>query len=332
MAQYCEACEESRQLIVENSDYERDPYTVCKICHVRLKNLALRPSEWFNLAKRHGWPRFLLHDDFYDDTGKAWQPEIDVVDAELFPSPTIEQASSSPDALLDWTITKWHFTPETVNAWRRFPERQILQTLKARISEAKNVYVTSRIIQVCAKVGLPNASELLKEGWRRYPEGCSLYALSEASAACLPFDEGYKLVVGAVRALDRSQQRDAILALAYFRSSKTLDWIEQHYFEPASENWGRLTILSSPNWARLKKWIRLGRPLSLVALDAMLELLHRRTPFVKEREPRIIDPPGVEELPTELTDYACNDSSPRVENAVTRLVANLEAVIHPWKT
>lgn len=327
LVQLCEACEQAREIIIENCDDERDPYRVCDECHVRLKAFALRPREWYNLAKRHGWQQFLLHDDFYDDTGAAQQPEIGVIDAELHPSPTFEEVSTLPDALLDWTIVKWRFTPEIANAWKELPRKHALDVLGRRLSESTNEFISSRIIQVCGKAPLEDAIELLEEGWRRYPDGCSLWELSEASAACLPFEQGYDQVIRAVEDLKGARQRDAILVLAYFRSPSTLDWIEQHYFEPASENWGRLAILSSPSWDRLRKWIRGGRPLSLVALDAMRELLDRRVPIVREMRPTINDPPSVEEFQNVLTEYATRDTAPRVLKAVQNLIASAKQVI-----
>jgi hypothetical protein len=76
-----------------------EPYLVCQQCHDRLMSRSLRPLECYNLAKRHGWAKFLLHDDFYDD-GEASQPEEDVDEAEQYPAPTLKQDQQSPDALL----------------------------------------------------------------------------------------------------------------------------------------------------------------------------------------------------------------------------------------
>src|SRR5258707_12116757 len=35
------------------------------------------PLEWFNLAAKHGWRKYLLHDDFYDQDGTADVPKIE---------------------------------------------------------------------------------------------------------------------------------------------------------------------------------------------------------------------------------------------------------------
>jgi hypothetical protein len=67
MSQPCQACETAVAEIVETCDDEHEPYHVCASCHGRLLARALRPLEWYNLAKRHGWFTYLLHDDFYDE-------------------------------------------------------------------------------------------------------------------------------------------------------------------------------------------------------------------------------------------------------------------------
>jgi hypothetical protein len=78
MTSVCEACENAASDTSEPSGVEAAPYHVCYACHRRLLARALRPIEWYNLAKRHGsWP-FLLHDDLYDEDGTGSQPECDI--------------------------------------------------------------------------------------------------------------------------------------------------------------------------------------------------------------------------------------------------------------
>lgn len=62
MTDFCQACEIDPPDIIEPCDDETSPYHVCSACHDRLHARALRPVEWYNLAKRHGWWQFLLHD------------------------------------------------------------------------------------------------------------------------------------------------------------------------------------------------------------------------------------------------------------------------------
>ena len=122
MPQRCEACEHDPAEIVEPCDDPQEPYHLCAPCHRRLHARALRPIEWYNLAKRHGWYQFLLHDDFYDEDGTADQPTEDVERPSEFPAPTLDVVAGDPSLLLDFSITRWHFTRDLAAAWDVFVE------------------------------------------------------------------------------------------------------------------------------------------------------------------------------------------------------------------
>ena len=93
MPQLCEARECAAAQTVEPCDDANEPYHLCVACHQRLHARALRPFEWYNLAKRHGWYQFLLHDDFYDEDGTASQPEDGVECPGDFSAPSLAAAA-----------------------------------------------------------------------------------------------------------------------------------------------------------------------------------------------------------------------------------------------
>jgi hypothetical protein len=101
MTSVCEVCETAASDATEPSGDEAAPYHLCSACHRRLLARALRPIEWYNLAKRHGWWQYLLHDDFYDDDGAASQPECDVESPNLYPEPALDAVANDPEAPLD---------------------------------------------------------------------------------------------------------------------------------------------------------------------------------------------------------------------------------------
>src|SRR5262245_55224784 len=102
MIQTCQACERAEGEIVEPRDDAQDPYLLCAPCHRRLHARALRPLEWYNLAKRHGWHPYLLHDDFYDEEGTAHQPDGDVDNAHDYPAPALADVRHDAELLLDY--------------------------------------------------------------------------------------------------------------------------------------------------------------------------------------------------------------------------------------
>jgi|SRR6185295_1411600 hypothetical protein len=72
----CEACRQRQVAEVISDDDPDEPYRVCCECSVRLQQRGLRPSNG-STSPRHGWRKYLLHDDFYDQNGAANQPEIE---------------------------------------------------------------------------------------------------------------------------------------------------------------------------------------------------------------------------------------------------------------
>lgn len=313
----CESCEKENATVVEDCDAVQEPYRLWPACHHRLLTRSLRPLEWYNLAKRHGWPMFLLHDDFYDQSGAADQPEKDVESPELYPAPRLESIFSDAHQLLDYSITRWRMEPELHDAWLRLPPSEVLSALSERLSATRNAYICGCILEVCGRTLKDSGSELVRYCWGEYPDTVALADLAMASAECLPFAEGYGNVVSTLNKLSGSKKRDQIFALAYFHNSASLDWIESNIFEPITESWGRLAAASCLDWARVEKWLLSGRPLSLIALDGLNEFIPSGQPQRDKNLRNLLTPPTESVLRGILTGYAQKDKVPRVERILS---------------
>jgi hypothetical protein len=324
MSKLCEACEGVSAETVEPCDDPNEPYHLCMVCHKRLHARALRPSEWFNLAKRHGWSQFLLHDDFYDEDGTACQPEEAVERSADFPSPSLAVAAHDARRLLDYSITRWHFAPDVVAAWSSIPRAEILDALTERFSSTSNVGIRSRVLEICASALRESGADFVRYAWGDYPASVSLPALAQASAACLPFREGFDRVTGALAGQEGPQKRDLMFSLGYFHSPEALDWIEQHIFEPITEAWGYLAAASELDWPRIERWFRRGRPLGLVAIDALAAIVRPQSPFLREYGPRLAQPPTPERFRQVLSAYAEQDRVPRVQQRTAGLISHAD--------
>jgi hypothetical protein len=323
MDQPCEACERAEGSIVETCDDAREPYRLCAACYRRLHARSLRPLEWFNLAKRHGWQRFLLHDDFYLEDGTATQPEVEVDNPQAFPAPTLASVRQDPELLLDYSITRWRLPPDVVAAWKDKDSRLVLSTLSARFTSTQNVEIRAKVLSICASAAGELGADLVRRAWGEYPETVALASLAEASAACLPHAEGFGQVTAALAGLEGRGKRDRMFGLSYFRSPDALPWIEQNVFEPITESWGSLAAASNLDWPRVETWLGQGRPLSLVAIDALLAILQPRTPFLLEAKPALTAPPSPSRLREVLLAYRELDPVPRVQQRIDALLANV---------
>lgn len=320
----CEACEKNIVEVIEPCDDPIEPYQVCGVCHKRLLARALRPFEWYNLAKRHGWYQFLLHDDFYDEEGRADQAEMEVDDQEQYPAPSLSSVSADIEELLDYSITRWSLTSELVDAWNAHAKQEMLDAIQKRFCATNNADIRACILELCALCLGNLGAEFVRSAWNYYPDDLGLGSLAQASAKCLPHTEGYDRVLKALDALDVRKRRDLMYTLGYFRSAETLDWIESNIVEPVTDSWGYLAASSSVDWSRLERWLLLGRPLSLVAIDTLRAIQRMPTKTLKERQVRLAGAPPKGELQAALESYASRDPMPRVTQRVDSIMKNYE--------
>ena len=325
MVDVCEACE-SVPFEVEEPCDEGRPYRICAECHRRLTSLTLRPLEWFNLAKTHGYWQFLLHDDFYDEDGTAYQPKGDVDDADRYPAPTLSEVQGDPDRLLDFTITRWHFRQEVAAAWQAIDKSLVLETVTRRYAESGNVDIQAAMLDVAASALAEDGHTFVSGAWSDYREPRQLGSLAKASAACLPFSDGFSRVVDSLAAMDEKQRRDCMYALSYFHRSDTLDWLEQNVSSPVTGGWGRLAAASEFSWDRAVAWLASGRLVSLVALDALAEIVRPQSPLLRDFAPELINKPDFHTFQTKLNQYVSRDAAPRVKKTVGFLIEHAETL------
>lgn len=324
MDQVCQSCEINEALVSESCDDPNNPYLVCRECHDRLTSRALRPREWFNLAKRHGWAKFLLHDDFYDEDGTATQPEKDVVNPKNMPAPTLADAASKTDLLLDYSITRWNLSDELAAAWCSHSKQDIRECLVSRFSDNREIGIRSVILDVAAIALKTAGTDLVRNAWANFPDHVDIWSLVRASAACLPFEEAFSRSTAAIELLPEREQRNARGSLSYFQAQSTLDWIETHAKEPATDDWGYLAAASCLSWSRVVKWLSLGRPLSLIAIDALLAIANPRTPILRTLQPTILESPNDEQFRDALSRYAKTDNAPRVRQRIEAIATYID--------
>jgi hypothetical protein len=192
------------------------------------------------------------------------------------------------------------------------------------LDATRNLGIRERVLEVCASALHEAGAEFVRYAWGDYPATVPLPSLARASAGCLPFREGFGRVVAALAQQDGSHKRDLILSLGYFHSPEALDWIEQHIFGPITEDWGYLAAASRLDWPRVEQWFERGRPLSLVAIDALAAIMRPQTPLLRAYGPRLHRPPSRARFIQVLSDYAARDKGPRVQQRTAGLISNAD--------
>jgi hypothetical protein len=169
-------------------------------------------------------------------------------------------------------------------------------------------------------------ADFVRYSWDDYPATVALPSLAKASAACLPFREGFDRVAAALAEEEGSTKRDLMFSLGYFHSAEALDWIEKHIYEPITESWGYLAAASKLDWPRVENWFEQGRPLSLVAIDALAAIIRPQSPFLRAYGPRLYEPPSPDRFRQVLSAYAERDRVPRVQQRTSALITHADTL------
>lgn len=322
----CEACGRHNQVERIDDDDTGEPYLVCNDCAQRLRLRALRPSEWFNIASKHGWQKYLLHDDFYDQVGTALQPDMDNYSTDGMFAPSLIETSINSDRLLDYCITRWRLDQAEFEALRSLPFEKLFATLKQRVASG-NTHLLEVGLSICANVLDTLAATWVADQYERSCEQDALFSWAKAAARCLPQEEGLKMTIDALERYKGQELQDRMGALLWFRSPLVLDWIERNAPDVnIADNWGQLAALSNLTWTKADTWLTLGRPFSLIALDALDKFipLPQHSPVVRELQPMLLGNPDRQTVFQALQLQMLNDPAPRSVKRCEYLIENAD--------
>ncbi|MCB9858218.1 MAG: hypothetical protein H6818_21235 [Phycisphaerales bacterium] len=304
------------------------PYQLSDGAATRLQALALRPLEWYHLASLHGPFEYYLHDDFYSEEGEACQPKQEVLDSELYPCPTLEESSDDLQSLLDYAGTRWFIEQPVIDEFRPYAD-ELLDAVRERFERTRNPWFHERLAEIAAQVVGQQAAVWFAEVLDRF-EPKRQVPLLHAGHKCLPREQGLATAMTTLSHLDPVTAAQHCMLLAHFRDSSVLDWIERHVRDPITGQWGDLAAASSFAWDRALKWLQSGRPLSLVALDAMIACGGPRpnqSALMRELHPRMRADAPPESILAAIADYRQRDPSPRVSKSAEYIASLLPVIL-----
>jgi hypothetical protein len=283
--------------------------------------------EFFNLAAIHG-PVSYLHDDFYDDeTGKALQPKTKVMHAANFPFPGLADAKEDVRKLVDYACVPCFMPEEVVGLLNLHDKAAMLHYLQDKVNY--NRAISGRAYEIVGKVLGSTAKQWITKEWDNRKEG-ELLIFAEGIAKCLPFEQAFELMTEAIDASDTKSFTDNSAALLYFESHQTLEWIEKisHRINNVSISWGVLSAASQFSWDVAYKWLELGRPLSLIALDALVFCTttgerKAQALWLIKHPPTLINAAPSNIIADTITQYLRKDNVPRTATAVAQIIHNL---------
>lgn len=309
---------------------ELDTYNLCEECGERFFSKSLRPLEIYNLLVLRGKNfSYYTHDDFYDyGTGEADQPETEVVDAEKYPYPRLKDVQNNLSTLIDYGYLVNQDYDKVCSLLKKVDKEILFHLINSRLKE--NLLHRLRSVfyyKLATDVFEPEyISDWIREEWKHRKEYL-LPMYSDILLKVLPKEEVFDLIMNELEdcGFDIGDQND-LRTLADTNNSKTLDWIERQAerIKNISNIWGYLASKSSFTWSRAYSWLIKGRPLSLIALDALGEIFKLEDEKYKEGKKLLDVPSDIKEIELVLSDYLNTDNVPRTRKSIKFILSRFD--------
>lgn len=302
-------------------------YRLCKPCSNRLLNFALRPLEYFNLASIYG-NSFHLHDDFYDyENGEASQPKIAVLNVNKFKFPRYDEIKNDLNQLLDFAIVQFYTDESVINQLKKFDKNELIQILKDKVEYNRGI--NYKAYEIAGKVTKSESYDWIKKEWKSRRNN-ELQIFAEPISNSFESREAIEVITKELESRDDKYLGDNISALLYLQSPMVLNWIEkvQNRINNVNSQWGQLAASSKFNWDRANSWLQSGRPLSLIALDALNFCTTKgkrlnQSLWMRKLNPTLLNSPKSDLIANKLKEYEIKDNVPRTRNTINRIIENI---------
>jgi len=236
---------------------------------------------------------------------------------------------AAPKTIVEWVFAYHSGMPDELSrAFNQIPVEQRLDLCRAewKRREDSGVEVTWQALQIIQQLGGVAAS-WMREIWNQLVvRDCAYMGVAiKSAAASLPKDESlFRAHEWLTGAQGRDDYKTRLMLFGHLTNTATLPLIEQWWSTadsrtPVSDDWLRLVTESQLPWATARRWIEAGRPLSLLALGALVF-------FVEKGLPEGYVRPAHKEFEAVVKEYQLRDPVPRVEASVHRLLASVSSI------
>jgi len=316
----CEACRHRAVMLQEQLNESVIPYCLCQPCYERLLHRSLRPLEYFNLVALHGH-EYDLHDDFYTDEGIAYAAKKPVQQEAGLAFPPVESLRGHVERLVDYALVKWWYPTAITPYLAEFTPLQILRVLDEKL--AYNPFLLPKCVELAAEVLAGHAYAWVKYQLRLVDDPVQVLDFAFALARCFPAAEAEALILAALGTLNEKALAERVTCLVHLAGNGPLDWIETHCRTVTNVpgTYGVACAALGMTWERVQRWLQAGRPLSLMALDALVNCSTTTDTlngslWLRKHPPRLHAPATLTTMEEVLQAYIALDSVPRTKTAV----------------
>lgn len=150
------------------------------------------------------------------------------------------------------------------------------------------------------------------------------------ASKCFAVERALSVVLSQVELLLNSPRlTEALSALSILGTPQLIEWCERHVASPVAREWGLVAAAAHVPWSALERWLAMGRPHSLMALDALLygQPGGREAAGKRGFSPRYPQTPeaislGIQDQPSKksllrvLDELQTKDSNPRMTKTI----------------
>lgn len=242
----------------------------------------------------------------------------------------VAHCAQSLETLMAHAVCTYAVTEAHAAAFAQAPRQELLAAvtrLAAQARQPEDLHVPGEIIRKVLKADGAAIFRIHFDRLRRE----KLERWAAVASACLPLDELARSILHQEQAV--TDVRSVREALVHARVPRALDWIERTVVlqKSVDRDWGRLAAVSQLDWPRLKRWLAGGRPMSLVALDALHDIAHFRGTLGRD-DVVVLGAAQPVEVAAVIEACAANDPAPRVARAAAAVIERLDVICAPTGT
>jgi hypothetical protein len=246
---------------------------------------------------------------------------------QSFQSLRFEEASQSLESLFQYILYHGEVKAREVNALRQFNHLDILEKVQKLLPNC-NAKESKALGLIIGEVVKSDAQAWVRTLWLE-PSSLDPADRSYLTARCLPFEEGYQLVIEYLEGISESKVNpfEALKHLSVFQSNRVINWLEKNGRLPATNGWAELFAFSSPTWEDINKWSKMETRHQLTLIHALEEMIRDRTKAYDLIQLKIYGVPSREKLLDLLRKINESETLNTKKTIILKIIDNVEKII-----
>lgn len=218
-------------------------------------------------------------------------------------------------------VKRWFVDNELIEQMMVCPAEVWLPVFEKRLPKLHNKDHINTLFHLAGYVLKDLGAHFIRKHWDKWSEE-TFRGLTFAAIRCLSLKEAYGLITDKLGQMEQRERLICKFVLGWFENRWVLKWIEENVVPPIDVSWGALAARSQFDWEHVEKWLALGRPISLVALDALGFCLTTPKATDGHQYKPLIHPPTEVTLKNVLENYQKLDPAIRVRRTIGFLMSN----------